>query len=165
LNLPAHADPESIHWHTPSLRVRDGRELTVRQVDYLRSTTGANVRSRVTRQRYTPAGLLMEQRDPRFTDAAKANLTQVYTLTGAPLKVDSVDAGWRLTLPGPAGESLQLWDGRGQHWLSTYDEQLRVLTVGVDGELPLENFTYADVSADAARSFRHPGLSRLRFAR
>jgi insecticidal toxin complex protein TccC len=96
----------------------------------------------------------MEQRDPRFTDAAKANLTQVYTLTGAPLKVDSVDAGWRLTLPGPAGESLQLWDGRGQHWLSTYDEQLRVLTVGVDGEPPLETFTYADVSADAGHNLR-----------
>ncbi|KAE9639210.1 RHS repeat domain-containing protein [Pseudomonas sp. PB106] len=144
----------SIHWHTPSLRVNDGRGLSVRRVEYLRDSSGAEAERLVTRQRYNPAGLQIAQWDPRHGGDAFPNQSHVHTLTGEPLKIDSVDAGWRLTLPGLAGEALQRWDGRGQHWLSTYDEQLRVVAVGVEGEPALETFTYADALADATHNLR-----------
>ncbi|MFJ7109501.1 RHS repeat domain-containing protein [Pseudomonas sp. NPDC098740] len=79
-----------------------------------------------------------------------ANQHTIHRLDGMALKITSVDAGWRLSLPGLAGEELQLWDPRGSHWRTTYDLLLRPLAIEESGEPNVETFTYADSSADPA---------------
>ncbi|PTT67849.1 hypothetical protein DBR26_14385, partial [Pseudomonas sp. HMWF007] len=63
------------------------------------------------------------------------------------MKIDSVDAGWRLHLAGMAGEVLDRWDARGSHWRMRYDRQLRVVAVAENDEVDVEIFTYADSTA------------------
>ena len=151
-----HQDTQrSVHWRTPNLLVNDPRTLPVRQVAYLRTAPDTPAESRITQQHHDAAGRLTERWAPRlFSAAAKPNLASRYSLTGTPLRIDSVDAGWRLTLSGPAGEARQQWDARGQHWCSTYDEQLRIVSVATQALEPFETYTYADSSADAGHNLR-----------
>jgi insecticidal toxin complex protein TccC len=143
----------SIHWQTPALKVRDSRQLTVREVRYLRSAESVEAQPLVTRQQYNPAGHQVEQRDPRLFDASTpANVATVYSLSAHPLMIDSVDAGWRLNLPGMAGQALERWDGRGNHWQSCFDEQLRVLSEATADSGHLETRNYADASADSGHN-------------
>ncbi|MBC3779724.1 RHS repeat-associated core domain-containing protein [Pseudomonas sp. SWRI99] len=137
------------HWHTPTLSVSDGRGLPVRQIGYLR--TASEIESRVNRQQHDLAGRLVSQWDPRLPEPC---LTTVYGLDGAVLKSTSVDAGWRLNLPGLAGEPLRRWDARGNQWRTTFDEQLRVVAVEENGEAGVEVFAYADAQADAGHNLR-----------
>ena len=62
--------------------------------------------------------------------------------------VDSVDAGWRLSLAGLAGETLQRWDQRGSHWRTRYDPLLRPVAIEENAQPNVETFAYADASAD-----------------
>jgi insecticidal toxin complex protein TccC len=142
---------QSVHWHTPTLRVHDPRDLPLSNVTYLRTVAGAQVERQITRQQHDHAGHLVAQWDPRLSAPC---LTTVYSLIGAVLKSDSVDAGWRLTLPGLAGEPLQRWDERGSLWRATFDKQLRVIAVEENGEQNVDAFTYADASADAGHNQR-----------
>jgi insecticidal toxin complex protein TccC len=138
---------DSVHRRTPSLTVNESRGLPVRQVAYLRTVAAVPVETLITRQHYDAAGRLLEQWDPRLFGLVP-NLTTVYRLSGEPLKVSSVDAGWRLSLPGLAGEELQRWNQRDNHWRTTYDALLRPIAIEANGELNVETFTYADASAD-----------------
>ncbi|PZW91083.1 RHS repeat-associated protein [Pseudomonas sp. 478] len=142
-----------VHQRTPSLTVHESRGLPVRQVAYLRVVADGPVETLITRQQHDGAGRLLEQWDPRPFGVAP-NLATVYRLSGEPLKVDSVDAGWRLSLPGLAGEELQRWDQRGSHWRTTYDRQLRPIAVEENGQPNVETFSYADDSADPAFNLR-----------
>ncbi|WP_210685730.1 hypothetical protein, partial [Pseudomonas sp. MWU347] len=63
---------------------------------YLRAVVGAEVECQINRQRHDSNGRLIEQWDPRLPVPC---LTTVYRLNGEALKIDSVDAGWRLSLP------------------------------------------------------------------
>ncbi|WP_256597456.1 RHS repeat domain-containing protein [Pseudomonas sp. 31-12] len=108
----------------------------------------------ITRLRHDVIGRPVEQRDPRLADALKPNLATVYGLTGQSVKVDSVDAGVRTILTGPAGEVRQHWDGRGSHWRTTYDNQLRVLTLEENDQPDVKTFTYATALADPALNLR-----------
>ena len=115
-----------LHRRTPTLKAVDSRGLPVRQVAYWRGDTEEQSQARITRQHYDTAGRQIAQWDPRlFGTAPEANLTTVYSLSGKPLLVNSVDAGWRLNLPGAAGQIVHSWDQRGNHWRTTYDHQLR----------------------------------------
>lgn len=144
-----------MHQFTPSVTVQDSRGLTVRNVSYLRAVAGAEAEPLITRQRHNAAGHQTEQCDPRLFDmGTPPNLVTVHTLSGVPLSVDSVDAGWRLSLPGKAGQPVERWDARGMHWLTTYDEQLRVLNEATADQSSVETFTYADASADSAHNLR-----------
>ena len=143
----------SVHWRTPNLTVIDSRGLSIRQVAYLRKVAAAPVETLIGRQRYDVAGRLLEQWDPRLFGVVP-NMATVYRLSGEPLKVDSVDAGWRLSLPGLSGEELQRWDQRGSHWRTTYDRQLRPIAVEENGQPNVETFSYADDSADPAFNLR-----------
>ncbi len=135
----------NLHRRTPALAVSDARGLPVRQIGYLRSVTADSLVALVTRQQHDYAGRLVEQWDSRLP---APSLTTVYSLDGSVLKSDSVDAGWRLTLSGLAGEPLQRWDQREHHWRTTFDEQLRVIAVEENGEPGVDVFTYADASAE-----------------
>ncbi|MBV4485396.1 RHS repeat-associated core domain-containing protein [Pseudomonas sp. SWRI153] len=141
----------SVHRRTPSLVASDSRGLPIRQIAYLRTVVGATATALLTRQQHDAAARLVAQWDPRLS---RPNLTTVYGLDGEPLKVDSVDAGWRLNLPGLAGETVQSWDARGSHWRTTYDDQLRVVAVEENAQAAVETFTYADASADARQNLR-----------
>ncbi|XXE80399.1 toxin [Pseudomonas sp. R1-1] len=141
----------AVHWRTPMLAVTDPRQLPVRRIEYLRETANGVVIALVSRQQHDPAGRLIVQRDPRLPEA---NLTTIHALNGEPLKTGSVDAGWRLNLPGLAGEPLQRWDARGNHWRTTFDEQLRKVAVDENNEAGVDLFTYAGATADAGYNQR-----------
>ncbi|KOY03545.1 hypothetical protein AM274_03950 [Pseudomonas nunensis] len=151
----------SVHRHTPSLSVHDPRTLPARQVAYLRKMADGPVERLITRQHHDGAGRLVAQWDPRLFDTApKSNLASVYNLTGEQLKVDSVDAGWRLNLVGQHSEVLQHWNARGSHWRSTYDEQLRVVCVEENAQ-PVDRFTYANHSASPGHNLRGQLLTQV----
>lgn len=141
----------SVHWRTPSLTVNDGRGLPIRQIGYLRSVAGEPAIALITRQGYDVTGRNVTQQDPRLT---VPNLVMVHGLGGQVLKVDSVDAGWRLNLPGLAGEPLERWDERCSHWRTTFDTRLRVVTVEENGQADVDIFTYADATADSGQNRR-----------
>jgi insecticidal toxin complex protein TccC len=145
----------AVHQRTPTLLVNDSRGLAVRQVDYLRKIAGGPVQPLIIRQVHDSAGRLTEQRDARlFGTSAAPNLHSTHGLSGQPVAVASVDAGWRLSLFGISGEVLQHWDQRGNHWHTTYDEQLRVVAVAENARPAVECFGYADASADAGHNLR-----------
>ncbi|WLH34489.1 toxin [Pseudomonas sp. FP2196] len=143
----------SVHWRTPSLTVSDSRGLRVRQGEYLRSVAGEDgtVTVLISRQQHDVNGRLVAQWDPRLP---APNVSTVYGLAGQVLKVDSVDTGWRLNLPGLAGEPLERWDARGNHWHTTFDAQLRVVALEENGEAGVDLFTYADATADEQYNLR-----------
>ncbi|MGE8102027.1 RHS repeat protein, partial [Pseudomonas fluorescens] len=158
------------HTATPGLVVSDSRGLTVRTVQFHRRQAGDPLETRVTHQRFDAAGRPVASRDPYLfalaqTDASvPANLSQVFSLSGVPLASHSVDAGWRLALPGEAGQAVERWDGRGSHSRTEYDELLRPVAVqerGADvAEHALERFSYAAADADAAAHNRCGQLIR-----
>ncbi|WP_311882800.1 MULTISPECIES: RHS repeat-associated core domain-containing protein [unclassified Pseudomonas] len=136
----------NLHWRTPALSVSDARGLPVRQIAYLRGTAADPPAALVSRQQHDHLGRLVDQWDPRLSAPC---LSTVYSLDGSVLKSDSVDAGWRLTLPGLAGEPLQRWDQCGSCWRTTFDEQLRVIALEENSEANVEVFSYADASDNA----------------
>ncbi|MDR9862528.1 RHS repeat-associated core domain-containing protein [Pseudomonas baetica] len=141
----------ALDWRTPSIRVHDSRDLPVRQIAYLRTHAEVPATALITRQHHDAAGHLVKQWDPRL---ATPNLTTVYGLGGEALMSDSVDAGWRLNLPGLAGQPLERWDERGSHWRTTFDNQIRAVAVEENGVADVDVFTYADVNADAGHNLR-----------
>jgi insecticidal toxin complex protein TccC len=147
-----------VHLRTPSLTVNNGCGWPVRQIAYLRTVAEETPVALVSRQQHDVAGRIIEQWDARLPHP---NLTSVYGLAGAPLKVDSVDAGWRLNLPGLAGEILERRDERGSLWRTTYDEQLRVVAVEENAQPNVETFSYADGLADAGQNLRGRLLSHM----
>ncbi|MBF6041022.1 RHS repeat-associated core domain-containing protein [Pseudomonas sp. P154a] len=144
----------TVDWKTPWVKAIDGRRLTVRQMAYLRSVPGGPVETHITRQRFDTLGRPVEQRDARLANAPRPNLSTIYDLAGHPVNVDSVDAGRRTNLKGLAGETLQSWDGRGNHWRSTYDNQLRMLTLEESGHDVVDTATYASALADPNHNLR-----------
>ncbi|MHC8309051.1 RHS repeat domain-containing protein [Pseudomonas sp. GT1P32] len=148
------------HTGTPTLVVSDARGLLLRTVQFHRREAADPVDTRVTQQAFDAVGRLMASRDPYLFDLAHTdasapfNLSQVTSLSGGALMTDSVDAGWRVVLPGDAGQPLEHWDGRGSHSLTEYDELLRPVAVHEYGrevaEHTLERFTYADASGESA---------------
>ncbi|UST63011.1 RHS repeat-associated core domain-containing protein [Pseudomonas moraviensis] len=140
---------------TPDIVAWDGRGLAVRQIACLRKPSDPAVQMLVARQYYNATGAVVEKWDARlFGSSPRPNLALVYSLNGEPLKTDSVDAGWRLTLPGLAGEPLRRWDQRGSHWQTLFDAQLRVVAVGENGRPNVDVFIYADASAEAGLNQR-----------
>ncbi|MFZ3281540.1 RHS repeat-associated core domain-containing protein [Pseudomonas sp.] len=141
----------SVDWRTPALSVIDGRGLPIAQVAYLRRIAGVAAERQISRQIHDTAGRSIEQWDARLPVPC---LATAHSLSGTALKTASVDAGWRLSLPGLAGEPLQRWDQRGTHWRTTFDKQLRVIALAENDEADVDVFTYADASADAAHNLR-----------
>ncbi|WP_242489485.1 RHS repeat-associated core domain-containing protein [Pseudomonas sp. TH06] len=125
--------------------------MPIRQVAYLRSVAGKDATALISRQTQDVNGRLVAQWDPRLP---VSSISTVYGLAGEALKVASVDAGWRLSLPGLAAEPLQRWDERGGHWRSTFDDQLRVVAVEGRDATDVDTFIYADASADAGLNLR-----------
>ena len=148
----------NLHRRTPSLVVIDSRGLPLRQIVYLRVLAEDPAEALVTRQQHDIAGRLVAQFDPRLS---APSVTSIHDLNGQPLKVSSVDAGWRLNLPGLAGQTLQRWDARGVHWSSRFDELLRLLAISNSVDPLSDTFTYADASAPADHNQRGQLLEQV----
>jgi len=145
----------NVHRRTPALTVHDSRGLPVRLVEYLRQVAGEAAQALVSRHLHDLAGRLVTQRDPRLFDGASPpNLQTIYTLDARPLWVDSVDAGWRLMLPGLGGEERQRWNQRGNHWQYEHDLLLRVIAITENAQARTECYTYADHNANAGFNLR-----------
>jgi len=116
-----------MHIHTPTLSAIDPRGLAVREVAYHRRVASESPESRVTHQLYDGAGRLARQRDPRLFALldAPSNLSTTYSLSNQSLCSDSVDAGWQVDLPGPAGQVIESWDQRGWYRRTEHDSSLR----------------------------------------
>ncbi|UWF52172.1 toxin [Pseudomonas sp. N3-W] len=145
-----------IYSQTPQLAVIDNRGLPVRQVVYSRRDNSELIpEARVTVLQHDAAGRLVAQRAPRFlAPTTRPNLKTVYSLPGAALFTDSIDAGWRLALPGEAGQVLERWDGRGSHWQNEFDEQWRPTAIHEHTEgsdwRTIERLTYAGNATEFA---------------
>ena len=153
--------PTSLHTHTPSLAAFDPRGLTVRNVDYQRSSVRDVPQARIQRQVYGSAGLAIEQWDPRLFQLqrsiaeTRANHRTTYSLGGQALRTDSVDAGCTLSVLGEAGQLLERWDARGAHQRYEYDRTLRPVAIFEQAadqpdQRCVERFSYAPGSADDA---------------
>ncbi|MGE1175970.1 RHS repeat-associated core domain-containing protein [Pseudomonas sp. BW7P1] len=142
---------QSVHWHTPTLRVHDSRALEIRQIEYLRKMAGEEVQALITRQHYDVAGRPVAQRDPRLSIA---NTITLFALDGQVLRAVSVDAGTTVILPGLAGLPERSWDANGNHRVMTYDDQMRPLSIEENGIPDVETMTYADSAHDAGHNLR-----------
>ncbi|MBD9589397.1 RHS repeat protein [Pseudomonas sp. PDM03] len=149
------APAQWIDAHTPSLSVVDSRGLIVRNVVYCRHPLSPSIDTRITRNHFDPAGRLFASWDPRLWGTApKPNLENTFDLQGRALRVDSVDAGWQLSLMNQADAACSFWDGRGGQRHSEFDELQRPIAVTeqMAQELPRvsERFTYGDASDERA---------------
>ena len=155
-----------LHHKTPTINAVDGRGLPVRQVAYYRRDAQEPSQARISQQDYDVAGRQVAQRDPRLFAKATggSNLQTVYSLSGKTLLLDSIDAGWRLFLPGDAGQILHSWDQRGTYWRTTYDTQLRMTAVheqaANDVPRKVECLHYGDSSPKSAVRNRCGALIR-----
>ncbi|MGL6241876.1 RHS repeat-associated core domain-containing protein [Pseudomonas sp.] len=149
----------NLHRHTPTLNVIDGRGLALREVRYLCNEAIKTPEARITRFQQDISGQTVEH----YSLAAPVGLSttdsrQVSSLSGATLLVDSIDAGWRLTFFGEAGQVLDMWDPRGSHWQTDYDNQLRPIAIHEESaeqsRQVIERFTYAASSTDDAKTNR-----------
>lgn len=154
-----------LHRKTPAISAIDSRGLPLRQIAYWRSNPDDTPQARITRQRHDVAGRQVVQWDPRlFANVPDANQKIVYSLSGRILLVNSVDSGWRVSLPGEAGQILQSWDQRGTHWKTIYDDQLRPTLIReetLDGPpRVIERLGYGDSSGQSAGHNRCGALIR-----
>ncbi|MHC8392737.1 RHS repeat-associated core domain-containing protein [Pseudomonas sp. LB3P93] len=155
----------NVHRHTPTLNVINGRGLALCEVRYLCNESIKTPEARITRNRHDISGQIVEHYSPAARmDLNTADSRQVSSLSGATLLIDSIDAGWRLTLFGEAGQALDTWDSRGSHWQTDYDNQLRPLTIHEEStqqsRQAIERFTYAASSTDDVKTNRCGRLIR-----
>ncbi|MCP1420223.1 insecticidal toxin complex protein TccC [Pseudomonas laurylsulfativorans] len=141
--------------HTPSVSVVDSRGLAVRSVAYCRHPLNPSVDARITRNHFDAAGRLVASWDPRLWGAApKPNLATTHDLQSQPLLVDSVDAGWQLSLQDQTGTARSFWDGRGSQRHTEYDELQRptIVTEQMKDELSRvsERFAYGVAGEESA---------------
>ncbi|ODS24075.1 hypothetical protein AB835_05480 [Candidatus Endobugula sertula] len=106
---------------TPTIIVNDNRGLSIRTVAFNRQSTSEALDTRITRTTYNALGQLSSSADPRLFTNDKTNLSQINSLTGQPLRMDSVDAGWRLMLPDIEGSPHKEWQQRGTVRRYDYD--------------------------------------------
>ncbi|WP_028623384.1 hypothetical protein, partial [Pseudomonas sp. Ant30-3] len=119
---------QTIHDNTPTLAAIDPRGMVARAVQYDCAGAAGTARTRVDRTVHDAAGHAVELWDPRLfvLGSGPSNLSNIYSLSGAILASNSVDAGLRITLFGEAGQPVLGWDGRGSQCWMRYDEQLRL---------------------------------------
>lgn len=141
----------NLHSHTPTLMVIDARGLSVRQVRFCRSDDLAAAEPRVVRQVFDLPGRLVSSFDSRLD---LPHTSTIHALGGAALLSNSVDAGWRVSLPGESGPVLETWDSRGSRMSTNHDALLRPVAVveQLHGQAArtVERLTYGDASNESA---------------
>lgn len=156
----------SMHRHTPTLTVIDSRRLQLATVAYHRVRMDDPPQAATERQVHDAAGRVRGQWDARLWaqggESGLPNQRKAHSLSGQVLSLESVDAGWRISLFGTGAQALESWDGRGTYRKTTYDPRLRPVTVhehlGTDVPACVECFTYGtpvDTGNRSGRRLRH----------
>ena len=152
-----------LHTQTPSLQVIDPRRLNVRGVAYHRREAAAATQAYITQQVHDAAGRAVLSRDPRLFCSNQrgepaANQQTVFSLTGAVLLAQNVDAGWRLGLFGAHGQPVAGWDQKLSQSHVEYDLQCRPVATferpWQGAEHCIARLTYAGSDADAGSNQR-----------
>ncbi len=120
----------SPHSATPTLAAVDPRGLALRSIGYCRQLAEDLAEARIERHAWNAAGHLHASQDPR----GLTYLREVHGLSGRVLFSDSMDAGWKLCLPGETGLPLSTWDARGSGWRLVCDNLLRPVEIGESAE-------------------------------
>ncbi|MPY26930.1 RHS repeat protein, partial [Shewanella sp. YLB-07] len=159
---------------TPSITVTDNRGLAVRGVQYNRTSATDELDCLITRSTYNALGQLACSADPRLFDKGLSNLSQRQSLAGQPLRVDSVDAGWRVALLDIEGAPHKEWDELGTTRRYVYDVPLhRPLAIHEQradthngAEQVTDRFVYGDseqvddnLNLQLIRHYDHAGLA------
>ncbi|ABS48272.1 putative insecticidal toxin complex protein [Yersinia pseudotuberculosis IP 31758] len=97
----------SLTANTPSIAVHDNRGLAIRTLAYNRRSHDETVDELSSRNRYNASGQLIASRDPRLE---VDNFRYQYSLSGVPLRTDSVDSGSTLQLADSAGRTVLTLD-------------------------------------------------------
>ncbi len=162
-------DIKKVCRNTPAVQVLCSRGLTVREVQFNR-TPRLNTASpcfdpnsprwdiskqaaHITKHIYDAAGYLASSLDPRLEASPKANFEYCNSLSGQPLRVDSVDAGLRVTLFDALNAPLMHCDGQDQRQSLTYDALHRVQMVKErkgDKTRVAERFFYGEKELNAS---------------
>ncbi|RMN42520.1 insecticidal toxin complex protein TccC [Pseudomonas syringae] len=122
-----------LHRYTPHLQVVDPRRLLTDSVVFCRLKPAEEPQARQSHTAFDVAGRPSMSWDPRlWADRAPANLSVIHSLSGQVLASDSVDAGWRVSLAGEAGQALVVWDARCVVRRIGYDALLRPTEVFED---------------------------------
>lgn len=89
-----------LHRHTPTLAICDPRGLVVASVAYCRRTRAELPTTRRTRETFDVVGRSVAKWDARLGAEVQPLASQAVIpgLSGTPLMLLSVDAGWRLVL-------------------------------------------------------------------
>lgn len=114
----------AVHRHTPDLSVSDPRGLRVATIAYHQAPGEITLpMSRVTRHFYSAGAHWLSSRDPRLGGNVNPvdAISNIVSLSGAPLLTRSADAGWRISLPDEAGQVRQSWDSVGHSHQFEYD--------------------------------------------
>ncbi|MBV4485628.1 hypothetical protein HU727_008520 [Pseudomonas sp. SWRI153] len=149
-----------MHARTPNVSVRDPRGLVIASVSYFRDKPAEKPEARIFRQFYNTAGRPTVSYDPRLFELlgtepdARPNLRIIFSLAGAPIRTENVDAGTRLALFGVAGEHLIGWDGLYTQVKTEYDALLR----------PFRTVEQAQGSPDRNSAFYTYGANSLESA-
>lgn len=134
----------TLHRQTPTLRVTDARRLQVAVVAYHRQTLDEALQARTERYSRDVLGRVHAQWDTRLWatggETGEPNQVMTHSLSGQLLRVESVDAGWRVNLVGDAAQTLHSWDGRGTVRRVCYDSQIRQVSVSEESATTLQTF-------------------------
>ncbi|MHC8286590.1 RHS repeat-associated core domain-containing protein [Pseudomonas sp. XS1P51] len=158
-----------MHRSTPTLGVIDSRGFPVREVAYHRRSDKDAPQARITQHVHDTMARVSHSRDPRLfalyqNDASTpSNQTSIISLSGVSVLSLNVDAGWRLSLYGTAGQRLEDWDQKLNHLRVAYDSSMRPVAVfePTAGEEHRSGcFTYAGPSVESARHNRCGQLIR-----
>jgi RHS repeat-associated protein len=132
LLLRSFSDQLAIHSRTPGLVVSDPRGLGVRSVGYYRREPSTAAQARTQVQWHDAAGRAMAQWDPRQFASFQNGQTEtpnqhtVFALSGAPLRQQSVDFGWKVMLHSAEGRASDSWNSNGTHTQTLYDGYSRL---------------------------------------
>ncbi len=109
---------------TPTITVNDNRGLSVRQIQYNRTEVVAERDTLITRSVFNEIGNPTSFMDPRFFEKGQNNQSQAHNLAGQTLRIDSVDAGWRVALLDIEGAVHKEWNAHGTERRYEYDDEL-----------------------------------------
>ncbi|MPY26945.1 RHS repeat-associated core domain-containing protein [Shewanella sp. YLB-07] len=141
---------------TPTISVIDNRGLAVRSVQYNRLRASSALECLITRSSYNEVGQLSGASDPRLFDNEVENQSQINSLTGQTLRIDSVDAGWRVGLLDIEGGVHKEWDELGITRRYAYDvllhRPLAIYEKGADINSGIEQITERFVYGDSSQT-------------
>jgi len=145
-------------------RVVQDIQINVRKID---NTEVKEKYRLISHYRWDIQGNQTASADPRLAQSGKNNFETLYSMTGAPLKTISADAGPRWLLHNVMGGPIYARDARGFETVTRYDALHRPVEVSVESEMKpkqvVERIVYGDnLNAEQKLQLPDPKKSNLR---